>query len=103
MKADAKLRAGAVPLSTWRDVYFGARVTLDEDCRAAVDAGAATIDAIVARGTAVYGVNTGFGKLAGISIDPVDLRQLQRNLVLSHASGVGEPLPDRVVRLMMAL
>ena len=103
MNADVKLRAGAVPLSTWRDVYFGARVTLDEDCRAAVDAGAATIDAIVARGTAVYGVNTGFGKLAGISIDPVDLRQLQRNLVLSHASGVGEPLPDRVVRLMMAL
>ncbi len=72
-------------------------------CRSAVEAGAETIAAIVAKGEPVYGVTTGFGKLAGVRIATVDLATLQRNLVLSHAAGVGEPLPGPVVRLTMAL
>ena len=59
--------------------------------------------AIVARGEPVYGINTGFGKLASVRIDAADLETLQRNIVLSHAAGVGEPMPVAVVRLMMAL
>jgi histidine ammonia-lyase len=94
---------GSVPLSAWRGIYFGADVTLDPGCRSAVEAGAETIAAIVAIGEPVYGVTTGFGKLAGVRIGTADLATLQRNLVLSHAAGVGEPLPGPVVRLTMAL
>jgi histidine ammonia-lyase len=54
-------------------------------------------------GEPVYGINTGFGKLASVRIDEADLRTLQRNIVLSHAAGVGAPMPVPVVRLMMAL
>ncbi|MBA4806159.1 histidine ammonia-lyase [Brevundimonas sp.] len=68
-----------------------------------VDRGAAVIAAIVAEGRTVYGVNTGFGLLANTSIAPGDLETLQRNLVLSHACGVGPLLPDAVTRLMMVL
>ena len=58
---------------------------------------------ILGRGEPVYGINTGFGKLAGVRIEPADLARLQRNIVLSHAAGVGEPVSDAVTRLMMAL
>jgi histidine ammonia-lyase len=97
------LRPGAMALADWRAIYFGAPVWLDEGCRAAVEAGAATIDAILAKHAPVYGINTGFGKLASVRIPDEDLAQLQRNLVLSHAAGVGEPLAAPVVRLTMAL
>jgi histidine ammonia-lyase len=76
---------------------------LDPACRPAVEAGAATIAAIVEKGAAVYGVNTGFGKLAHVGIDRDDLLRLQRNLVLSHCAGVGPVLPAPLTRLMMAL
>ena len=52
---------------------------------------------------AIYGVNTGFGKLASVKVAPEDTAQLQRNLIVSHAAGVGEPMPPRIVHLMMAL
>ncbi len=68
-----------------------------------VDKGAATVAAIVAEGRTVYGVNTGFGLLANTSIASGDLETLQRNLVLSHACGVGPLLPDAVTRLLMVL
>ena len=97
------LQAGAVPLSTWRAIYFGAGATLDPASRPAVEAGARAIDRVVAAGAPVYGVNTGFGKLASVRIDTVDLTTLQRNIVLSHCAGVGDPLPVPVTRLMMAL
>ena len=51
----------------------------------------------------VYGVNTGFGKLANKIIPSEDREQLQKNLVLSHCAGIGEPLPEDVTRLMMVL
>jgi len=68
-----------------------------------VERGAATIAAIVAEGRTVYGVNTGFGLLANTSIATEDLETLQKNLVLSHACGVGPLLPDAVTRLLMVL
>ena len=97
------LHPGSVPLSAWRDIYFGAAVTLDESCRPAVEASADVIAAIVEKGEPVYGVNTGFGKLAGIRIERADLETLQRNIVLSHAAGTGEPIGPDVTRLMLAL
>ena len=72
-------------------------------CRPQVDAGARVIDQVVAAGAPVYGVNTGFGKLASVRIDADDLTALQRNIVLSHCVGVGDALPVPVTRLMMAL
>jgi histidine ammonia-lyase len=68
-----------------------------------VEAGAATVARIVAEGRTVYGVNTGFGLLANTSIARGDLETLQRNLVLSHACGVGPLLSPGVTRLMMVL
>ncbi|MFL5204638.1 MAG: histidine ammonia-lyase [Microvirga sp.] len=97
------LHPGSVALTDWTRVYFGAEVALDQDCRAAIEAGARTIEAIVAKGEPVYGINTGFGKLASVRIGTADLATLQRNIVLSHAAGVGEPLPIAVVRLVLAL
>ncbi|MCB0545789.1 MAG: aromatic amino acid lyase, partial [Saprospiraceae bacterium] len=64
---------------------------------------AASITRIVASGKTVYGVNTGFGLLANTSIDKARLAELQRNLVMSHACGLGEKLDARVVRLVIAL
>ena len=97
------LTPGAVPLSAWRAIYFGRGAALDPACRPAVERSTAVVDAIVAKGEPVYGVNTGFGKLASVRIAAGDLARLQRNIVLSHAAGVGEPLPVAVVRLVMAL
>jgi histidine ammonia-lyase len=94
---------GHVPLSQWREIYRGGAVTLDHTALAAIEAGAAAVAEILARGEPVYGINTGFGKLASVRIADADLATLQRNLVLSHAAGVGEPMPIPVARLMIAL
>ncbi|MBV9588425.1 MAG: aromatic amino acid lyase, partial [Hyphomicrobiales bacterium] len=101
--AETRLRPGAVPLAAWREIYAGGLVELDAECRQKVEAAAATIETIVAKGEPIYGVNTGFGKLASARIGKDDLAALQRNIVLSHASGVGGPLPQPIVRLIMAL
>ncbi|MGL4542306.1 MAG: histidine ammonia-lyase [Polymorphobacter sp.] len=98
-----RLVPGAVPLADWRRIYLGATAQLANGYQAGVAAAAATIARIVAKGTPVYGVNTGFGKLASVRIEADDLAALQRNIVLSHAAGVGEPMPADVVRLMLAL
>ncbi|WP_131194456.1 histidine ammonia-lyase [Lichenihabitans psoromatis] len=97
------LKPGAASLADWRAIYRGAVPTLDPACRAAVEASAASVARIVAKGEPVYGINTGFGKLASVRIDAADLATLQRNIVLSHAAGVGEPMPVLIARLMMAL
>ncbi len=97
------LRPGAVSLAQWRAIYRGAALRLDPAAADAVLRSAQTVAAIVARGEPVYGINTGFGKLASVRIAHHDLETLQRNIVLSHAAGVGEPMPRPVVRLMLAL
>ncbi len=78
-------------------------VSLSPAAWTAVERGAAVVAAIVAEGRTVYGVNTGFGLLANTSIATEDLETLQKNLVLSHACGVGALLPDNVTRLLMVL
>jgi histidine ammonia-lyase len=97
------LRPGEVSLTEWRAVYEGCDVDLDPASAAAVAASAEAVERILARGEPVYGVNTGFGKLASVQIGAEDLERLQRNIVLSHAVGVGDPMPVAVARLMMAL
>mgnify|MGYP001765245759 CR=1 FL=1 len=97
------LTPGDVPLAHWRAIARGAEVALDPVAETAIAAGAAAVAAIVAKGAPVYGINTGFGKLASVRIDDGDLEKLQHNLVVSHASGVGEPLDPAIARLMMAL
>ena len=103
MNKTLTLIPGQVTAAEWRDIYRGAVPVLDASCETAVRASAATVDHIVAKGDPVYGINTGFGKLASVRIPVGDLRKLQRNIVLSHAAGVGETSPLPVRRLMMAL
>ncbi len=93
----------ALSLSDWRRLARGGTLSLSPEVFAKVDRAAATVAAIVAKGEAVYGINTGFGKLANVRIADRDLETLQRNLVLSHAAGVGEQVSAPIVRLMMAL
>src|SRR5436190_4105947 len=81
----------------------GTRVAIDAKALAAVAQSRQTVEAAVARGDTIYGVNTGFGKLAHVRIPPEQARQLQLNLIRSHASGVGDPLPTDAVRAMMLL
>ena len=97
------LRPGNVPYADWLAIYRGAAPRLHDDCHAAITASAASVDRIIARGEPVYGINTGFGKLASVRIESADLATLQRNIVLSHAAGVGDAMPVPVARLMMAL
>ncbi len=98
-----RLVPGETSLVDWRAIYRGAEVTLDGACAPRVAAGAAAVQRILARGEPIYGINTGFGKLASVRIGPGDLERLQRNIVLSHAAGVGEPVEKPIVRLMLAL
>ncbi len=100
---DIILSPGAVSLVQWRDVYRGAAVKLAANCAPAIAESAAAVGRILARHEPVYGINTGFGKLASVRIDDEDLARLQRNIVLSHAAGTGEPSPVPIIRLMMAL
>ena len=78
-------------------------ITLSRAQMARVRRSAATVERMIARGGAVYGVNTGFGLLAQTRIPSGQLAELQRNLVLSHSAGVGPLLPDAVVRLVLVL
>jgi len=97
------LTPGNATLADWRRIYHGDVPKLDPACRPKIAASAAAVAAIVAKGEPVYGINTGFGKLASVRIEAADLETLQRNIVLSHAAGVGEAMPVPVARLMMAL
>ena len=97
------IRGGDVSLDQWREIWRGGPVALDPACARAVADSAAAVRRIVARGEPVYGINTGFGKLSTVRIEAADLTRLQRNIVLSHAVGVGEPASLEATRLMMAL
>ncbi|MGH9410439.1 MAG: HAL/PAL/TAL family ammonia-lyase, partial [Vicinamibacterales bacterium] len=83
--------------------YDRAPVALAPASVRAVDEARAVVDRRAAGDAAVYGINTGFGSLAEVRIAPDALGELQRNLLRSHAAGVGEPLPVPAVRAMMAL
>jgi histidine ammonia-lyase len=93
----------AVDLSILRRLWQGAGARLDRSTMERIDASAAAVERIVAGGETVYGINTGFGLLANTRIPSERLAELQRNLILSHSCGLGEPLPRHVVRLMIQL
>jgi histidine ammonia-lyase len=97
------IRPGQTTLADWRAIYRGAGVTLDSGCQDAIARSSDAVEAILARGEPIYGINTGFGRLASVRIAPDELATLQRNIVLSHSAGVGEPMPAHLVRLMLAL
>jgi histidine ammonia-lyase len=79
----------------------GVRGVLDDGARARMDEARAVIERLAASGEVVYGVTTGFGDLATERIPSADLARLQENLLMSHAAGVGPPLPRDVVRAML--
>ena len=78
-------------------------VSLDKRAQAAIEKSVATVNKIIAEDKTAYGINTGFGLLANTRIATKDLQSLQRSIVMSHAAGVGEPLDDELVRLIMVL
>ena len=95
---------GAVTLDDLAHVFSeNLSVTLDRSCRLAVEVAALSIEKAANGDIPVYGVNTGFGKLANLKIAKDEMAALQRNLVLSHCCGVGEPISRSMSRLIMVL
>ena len=99
------IELGAAPLTleAVAHVADGAPVALGATARERMNASRAIVEAKAAGSTPVYGVTTGFGALAEIKVPPNELRALQRNLILSHAAGVGRPLSRAETRAMMLL
>jgi histidine ammonia-lyase len=98
-----ELHPGSIPLAELRAIWSGAPVMLADEAWQAIEQSAASVGRIVASGRTVYGINTGFGLLAQTRIPDARLAELQRNLILSHCAGMGDPLDPRIVRLMMVL
>ena len=98
------LTGGALTVADVEAVARGGMpARLDVDARVRMDEARAVVERLVATGDVVYGITTGFGDLANTYIPPADARQLQENLLVSHAVGVGAPLPRDVVRAMLLL
>lgn len=98
------LTPGQLTLTDLRAAYQGpVQLRLADSAASAIDASVACVEQILAEGRTAYGINTGFGLLASTRIAHADLENLQRALVLSHAAGIGEPLDDAMVRLIMLL
>ncbi len=99
-----ELLPGQLSLEQLRQIHEGGvSLKLADSAWDAVRASAAVVERAAHGAEPVYGINTGFGKLASTRIDAGDLAQLQFNLIRSHSVGVGEPMPAAVVRLMLAL
>jgi histidine ammonia-lyase len=99
-----EMRAGELTLSALRAIYQQpVALRLADHDRGRIAVASSLVDKIIAGGDAAYGINTGFGLLAQTRIPIDQLELLQRNLLLSHAAGVGDALPDAVVRLILAL
>ncbi len=95
---------GKVGLEAFRLVVReGAPVSLAPEAKKRIEQGRTFVEELVREGAPIYGVNTGFGRMAQVRIPNSDLKLLQRNLLLSHAIGVGEPFPPEVVRGMLLL
>ena len=99
-----EIRAGQLSLPTLRRIHERpVALGLAAHDRARIAAAGSLVERIIAAGDAAYGINTGFGLLAQTRIPDAQLELLQRNLLLSHAAGLGGALPDSVVRLILAL
>ncbi len=104
MPHSLEMHAGTLTLAQLRGIYAQPTLLrLSAQDRSRVGTASSLVDKIVAAGEAAYGINTGFGLLAQTRIPTDQLELLQRNLLLSHAAGVGDALPDAVVRLILAL
>lgn len=98
------IHPGKMTLEELRVVFQKAvTVSLDKKAHGAIEKSVATVNQIIAEDRTAYGINTGFGLLANTRIATKDLQSLQRSIVMSHAAGVGEPLDDELVRLIMVL
>ncbi len=98
------LMPGKVTLANLAQLYWHSpAVKLHGDTHVSIVAAAKIVSEAANGDAAVYGVNTGFGKLASTRIAPMDTARLQRNLILSHSCGVGDPLSETIVRLVMTL
>lgn len=98
-----QITPGQLTLEQLRAIRAGGlTLSLHASAQDAIRRSAAIVQAAAAGDAPVYGVNTGFGKLASTRISKDDLATLQRNLIRSHCVGVGEPLAPSVVRLMLA-
>ena len=95
---------GRLTLAQLRRIHLApVQLSLDASAGAGIDASVACVERIIAEDRTAYGINTGFGLLASTRIASHDLENLQRSLVLSHAAGIGAPLDDAMVRLIMVL
>ena len=95
---------GQLSLAQLRAIYQQpVTLSLDASASAQIEASVACVEQILAENRTAYGINTGFGLLASTRIASEDLENLQRSLVLSHAAGVGQPISDELVRLIMVL
>ncbi|WP_296942231.1 histidine ammonia-lyase [uncultured Massilia sp.] len=102
MNHQLTLEPGSLSLADLRAAWSAhGTLALAASARAPIEASAAAVQAIVAKGDPAYGINTGFGLLAKRHIPPEQLERLQQNLILSHAVGTGELLADDVVRLVL--
>ena len=98
------LTPGSASLNELSQVFWeGTAVTLDPACRQSVEVAAKRIAAAAEGDAPIYGVNTGFGKLASVKIETENTAALQRNLILSHCCGVGEPISRNMARMIMVL
>lgn len=98
------LTPGEVTLADLADIYWHSLpARLSDECKTNVDAAQDIVKKAAVGADAVYGINTAFGKLASTRIAPDDTAKLQRNLILSHCCGVGDALPENIVRLAMIL
>ena len=104
MKQQLVIQPGQLTLDEIRHVWQNApQLALPQSAVTAMQASSDIVQNIIAKGDPAYGINTGFGKLAQQRIPDEDLEQLQKNLILSHSVGVGEPMSEAVVRLIMVL
>lgn len=96
-----EINGASLTLADTVAVAGGATVSLAAEAHARVARSRAFVEDLLARNEVVYGINTGFGALSEIAVPPDELRELQLNLVRSHACGVGDPLPENVSRAML--
>ena len=93
------LTPGKVTLSELSQIYWeSSLVELNPEFKSVIENAASFVDQASKSDIPIYGINTGFGKLASTSIPIEQINSLQRNLILSHCCGVGDPFPENIVR-----
>ena len=89
--------------NVWSVAQGSTKVSLDDGARERIRASRKYIEGRIEQGEVIYGVNTGFGAFSNVRISQADIVQLQKNLIRSHSSGIGEPFSREQTRAIMAL